>query len=309
MRSQFLLCGLLHDTLCVLECLCHFVVETKKTRPCEGICVTAPDFPGTNQQRRVLDAVVAYYADDPRVRAVLVFGSLGRGNWDQYSDLDLDIIFADGVEIEVNQELQALCESFAAIDEHAAVIVPQHADEGDVVLASLIQLSIRYHLLETTSPNIVDSMLLLYGSIDEEIIRAAGLANRQTATDGLVALCGHCLRALAEADVALQRRRLWFAVEQLNRARAALIELYGVAHGATRSLHYLQDHADESFPASLASTLPAYNLSSAQQALVHLIELVEHELGTITDGRLTLTDAQREMLQCIKARQATLVFE
>ncbi len=271
--------------------------------------MTATDFPGTNQQRRVLDAVVAYYADDLRVRAVLVFGSLGRGNWDQYSDLDLDIIIADGVEIDVKHELRALCESFAAIDEHAAVIVPQHVDEGDIVLSSLLQLSIRYHILEMTSSNIVDSMLPLNGSIDEETIRAAGLANRQAAAKGLGILCGHGLRALAEADVALQRHRLWFAVEQLNRARAALVELYGVANGATRSLHYLQDRADEQFPADLASTLPAYNLASAQQALLHLIDLVEHELGTITDGRLTLTDAQREMLQCIKARQATLVFE
>jgi hypothetical protein len=204
--------------------------------------------------------------------------------------------------------LQALCESFAAIDEHAAVIVPQRADEGDVVLSSLIQLSIRYHALEMTSPNIVDSMFLLYGSIEAETIRAAGLANQQAAAKGLGVICGRCVRALAEADVALQRRRLWFAVEHLNRVRAALIEIYGVAHGATRSLHYLQDHADEQFPAELASLLPTYNLASAQQRLLQLIELVEHELGTITDGRLTLADAQLEMLQCIKARQAILIF-
>lgn len=271
--------------------------------------MAATDLPGTEQQRRVLQAVVSHYADDPRVLAVLVFGSLGRGNWDQYSDLDLDIVLADGVEIDVLRELQALCDSFAAIDEHAAVIVPQHVDEGDVVLASLTQLSIRYHALATTSPNIVESLRLLHGSLDEETIRAAGLANRQPKTDELDVLCGQCLRALAEADVALQRRRLWFAIEQLTRARNATIEVFGVARGANRPLHYFQAHAAASLPGSLGSTLPGNSLASAQDALLHFVALVEHELGTITDGRVALTTAQHDLLQRIRARQTALAFE
>ncbi len=163
--------------------------------------MASADFPGTEQHQRLLRAVVAYYADDERVLAVLVFGSLGRGDWDQYSDLDLDIVLADGIEIEVMHELERLSASFAAIDERAAVIVPQSADEGDIVLASLAQLSIRYHLLETTSPNILDSMRLLHGRIGEETIRAAGVANTRAKPDELEALCGRCLRALAAATV------------------------------------------------------------------------------------------------------------
>ncbi|HEV8192517.1 MAG TPA: nucleotidyltransferase domain-containing protein [Ktedonobacterales bacterium] len=271
--------------------------------------MTALDLPGTEQQRRVLVAVVSHYTDDARVLAVLVFGSLGRGDWDQYSDLDLDIVLADGVELDVRYELQALCDSFAAIGERAAVIVPKRADEGDVVLASLVQLSVRYHALATTSPNIVDSMRLLHGSIDEEMIRAAGLANRQPETDELEVLCGQCLRALTEADVALQRRRLWFAVEHLARARDAVIGSFSVARGAARPLHYFQEHADEPPQASLASTLPGYSLVSAQRALLCFIESIERELGTITDGRVALTVAQRELLQRIRTRQAALACD
>jgi predicted nucleotidyltransferase len=271
--------------------------------------VTAIDFPGTVQHRRVLQAVVSHYADDPRVLAVLVFGSLVRGNWDQYSDLDLDIVLAEGVDIDVMHELRLLCDSFVTIDERAAVIVPNRADEGDLVLASLAQLSVRYHALATTSPNIVDSMRLLHGSLDEETIRAAGLANRQPETDELETLCGRCLRALAEADVALQRRRLWFAVEHLTRARAALIEAFGVARGAARPLHYFQAHADASLQASLGGTLPGDSLASAQVALQRFVALVERELGTITNGRFALTDAQLDMLRRIQIRQAALAFE
>src|SRR5258708_13199425 len=133
----------------------------------------ADAYAGSAQHQRVLRAVVSYYAPDPRVRAVLVFGSLGRGTWDRYSDLDLDIILGDDVSVAPMQELERLCASFAPIGEQAALIVPKRTDEGEVVLASLLQLSVRYHALASTSPNIVDSLRLLWGRIGEEAIPAA----------------------------------------------------------------------------------------------------------------------------------------
>ncbi|MGZ3674900.1 MAG: nucleotidyltransferase domain-containing protein, partial [Ktedonobacterales bacterium] len=87
------------------------------------------------------------------MRAVLVFGSLGRGTWDRFSDLD--IILVDGISVAPAQELERLRATFAPIGERAALIVPKRTDEGDVVLASLLQLSVRYHALASTSPNIV----------------------------------------------------------------------------------------------------------------------------------------------------------
>ncbi len=151
-----------------------------------GVPMSADGYPGTAHHQRVLRAVVSYYAPDPRVQAVLVFGSLGRGTWDRYSDLDLDIILGDGVSVAPVQELARLCASFAPIGEQAALIVAKRTDEGDVVLASLLQLSVRYHALASTSPNIVDSLRLLWGRIGEEDIRAAGRA--------AIAACARCSR-------------------------------------------------------------------------------------------------------------------
>ena len=54
-------------------------------------------YPGTPQHQRLLKTIVIHYANDPRILAIIVFGSLGRGNWDPYSDLDLDVIIADGL--------------------------------------------------------------------------------------------------------------------------------------------------------------------------------------------------------------------
>ena len=53
---------------------------------------TLDQFP---EHRRVLDAVVAAYRDDPRVTGVLLGGSNVAGGMDGYSDVDLDVVVAD----------------------------------------------------------------------------------------------------------------------------------------------------------------------------------------------------------------------
>lgn len=52
-------------------------------------------YPGTPAHQALLRAIVAAYEANPRVRAVIVFGSLGRGNWDAWSDIDLDVLQDD----------------------------------------------------------------------------------------------------------------------------------------------------------------------------------------------------------------------
>lgn len=113
---------------------------------------TPSEYPENSQHQAPLEALTAHYADDPRILAVVLFGSLARENWDRYSDLDLDVVIAEGVEIDVIDEAERLGASFSRIDEHVALIVPDGWDAVDIVLSSLLGLSIRYHPLDTTSP-------------------------------------------------------------------------------------------------------------------------------------------------------------
>ena len=268
-----------------------------------------PEYPGTAQHQALLRAVVAHYAGDQRVRAVAVFGSLGRGTWDRFSDLDLDVVIADDVAIDPTQEAGVLCASFAAIGERAALIVPGAlADAADVVLASLLEISVRYHPLATTSPNIVDSLHVLVGPLDAETIVAAGLANRQADDSGavLASLLDRCLRYAVGADVALQRRQLWATVESLHRMRGLAMELFARSRGEARPYHVFQAEADPTLQAALGATLPGYGLDSARAALARFLDLLEHDLGALTAGQLQFTDAQREVLERIRARQAEL---
>ncbi len=272
----------------------------------KGACVVS--YPGTPQHQALLATIASYYADDPRILAVAVFGSLGRSTWDQYSDLDLDVVLADGVQTDVLEELRALCTSFAAINERALIIEPDgdDADAGDVVLASLTQLSVRYHALHTTKPQIADSLHVIVGQIDAQTIKAAAQANGPLPHDTWEERMDHAMRRVVGVDVALQRRQLWQALPALHLLQEQMLRLFALAHGGIRPYHTFQAMANEQTQALLGATVPAYSLQSVQVSFGRLLDLIEHDLDHFTLGKVQLTDAQRAVLQRVRQRQAEL---
>jgi predicted nucleotidyltransferase len=252
-------------------------------------------------------AVVDRYENDQRILAVAVFGSLGRGNWDEYSDIDLDVVIADEVSLNAVEELTRLCQTSESLGERLAVIVPDDADAGDVVFESLLQMSVRYHPLATTHPNIVDTLHVLTGRIDHSVIAAAGTANRRPRRPVEETLA-ECVRYAAVADIALQRRRLWDAVEMLHRLRHSLMELFTLTHGGQRSWQFFQANADPDLQAQLGHTLPQYSLVSVQAALERCFDILEHDLGPLTNEQLQLPAAYREVLKAVRHKQAQLRF-
>src|SRR5690349_14445517 len=135
---------------------------------------------GTPIHQAVLGALTAHYADDPRVLAFSLFGSLARGDWDEYSDLDLDVVLPDDVIIDVRQEIERLVPVLEAVSERITLIVSRGQESVDLVLLPLLEISIRCHALATTSPNIVESAIVLTGPLTTEQVRAAGLANAES---------------------------------------------------------------------------------------------------------------------------------
>jgi len=267
----------------------------------------AKDLPGTLQHQRILHSITSYYENDPRILAITVFGSLGRGNWDGYSDLDLDVVVADNIKIDVEAELVQWCASLASIDEQIALLIPDD-DDADVVFKSLMELSIRYHPLENTSPNIVDSMLLLLGRIDRSTIEAAGLANRKLDDEPLDRELDRCIRYALEVDSALHRSYLWSAIELLHYMRHSLMELFTRSHHGQRPYQFFQKEADKKIQARLGGTLPRYDLSTAQASLSQFMDILTNDLDQLTDGQVQLTRAHSELLTAIRSRQNNLEF-
>lgn len=260
------------------------------------------DLPGTLRHQCLLAATITHVAAQPWARALVLFGSLARGDWDEYSDLDLDVVIADGARVDPVAELERLCASFAAIGEHATVIVPKRGDEGDVVLESLLGLSVRFHPLAATSPNIVASMRVLWGHIPAGEIAAAGYANRPGVAPTLEEALAYALRQTVEASTALLRGRLWLAINALNECRDALFTLYGLARNAPRPLRALEANVAGDVERRFAVTQPTCDSAAIRAALLATLDLVQHDLEGIACGRMGLTEPQRKLIAAVRRR-------
>jgi predicted nucleotidyltransferase len=256
--------------------------------------------PGTAQHQALLAAVLAHYKQDRRVQAVILFGSLVRGDWDAWSDLDLDVVVAGDYSINVMEELDALREPLAGAGERVALILPDGPQEGDVVLESLMRFSIRYHTLDQTSPNIVDSMLLLAGSLEPEAIVAAGHANRKPAATDASLMVDRFLYFGVIALTCLQRRQVWTTLEVLHRMRSLLMDLYARTHDAVRAYKMFDAQASRDLQSRLGTTLSRDDPASMRQALTSLLDMLEQDLDQWGNGQVQLTQEQAMILEKIR---------
>lgn len=264
------------------------------------------DCPGTAQHQSLLRAIVSHYENDPRILAVSVFGSLGRGNWDAYSDIDLDVVVADAARIDIGKELAELSASFELVHQEVAFTIPDEDDACDVVFKSLMELSVRFHPLSNTSPNIVDSLQLLMGRIDRTAVATAGLANQKPEGVPLEQVLDRCIRHAIEVDSALHRNQIWPAVELLHLMRGALMELFTRAHQGRRAYQYFQKEASPALQIRLGAALPQYDLRSAGKSFSNILDFLISDFELLTDGRIHLTEAHRTVLNAIRAREKDL---
>jgi hypothetical protein len=159
---------------------------------------------------------------------------------------------------------------------------------------------VRYHPLRTTSPNIIDEMLVLAGSLDAATIRAAGLANRTAADPPVSELLDACVRYAVGVNRCLRRGHLWGAVDQLHRMRHLLMTLYTRTRRGIRSYQFFQAEAKPDFQMQLGTALPQTDLASVQTALDRLINLLDKDVPAWTNDQLELQAAHRFILNQIR---------
>jgi predicted nucleotidyltransferase len=256
----------------------------------------AASYPGTPQHQALLRAIASRYENDPRVLAVVLFGSLARGNWDAYSDIDCDIVIADDVPIDPVHELRSLDESFASVGEKIAFIIPMNDDAGDIQFCSLMQLSIRYHPLAQTSPNIIRNMMVLAGELDHASIARAGERNRKSIPSELAGLVDVLVRYAVVANTCIQRNQVWTTLEILHRMRELLMDLFACTHGGERAYQFFDDNAPQELQAQLGATLSSSDLTSLRVCFARLLDIAEQGLGLLADNNVRLTDAHRLVL-------------
>jgi len=215
---------------------------------------------GSTAHQLLVSEVTGRYEGDPRVRAIVVFGSVATGAWHELSDVDLDVVIRDDVMIDPVAEARALFGS-------RAVIIVSRDDSADVVLDSLAEASIRWHPLAATSPNITASLLVAAGRVSGEEMRAAGEANRRAPqTQRLLDVL---LREAVGAWKASRRGNRWDSIVAVERARHALTELRGRRDG----LHL--DPADpmRALAAVIAEASASFDLGPARRSLLKQMDM------------------------------------
>jgi predicted nucleotidyltransferase len=250
----------------------------------------------------VLGALTAHYAGDPRVLAFSLFGSLARGDWDEYSDLDLDVVLRDDAPIDARQEVERLVPVLEAVGERITLIVPRSQGSVELVLLPLLEISLRYHSLATTSPNIVESVIVLAGSLTIEQVRAAGLVNMERDETPPAELLDACVRYALEIDIALRRGESWLAIELLHRTRNLLMGLFAQTHGGARPVQTFDAQADSASQARFGATLPTFESPSMWGAHQAMLDLLEHDIPALSNGQAQLSAGHQEMLRAIRER-------
>lgn len=171
---------------------------------------------GSPAHQALIAHVVAHYAGDDRIRAVAVFGSVGAGTWHELSDVDFDVVTEDGARVDPGAEI-------AALFGPRAVIVLAGTDAADVVLESREELSVRWHPLRTTSPNIGATVRVVAGSLSAADLVAAGDGNRGRPDEAR--RLNAIVRDAIYAQKALARGKRWEAVAAVERIRRSLTDL------------------------------------------------------------------------------------
>jgi hypothetical protein len=223
---------------------------------------------GSAAHQALIARVTAHYRADPRVLAVVAFGSLSTGTWDELSDVDLDVVVADGVTVEPEAECLAIFGSQAAI-------VIARGDSADVVLGSLAELSVRWHPLPATSPNIAASLTVVSGRLPAAEIAAAGEANRARPDERR--LLDTLVREAVGAWKYQRRGRHWDAIAAVERARHALTALRG------RRDQLPLDPADPLavLAAVIAEASGSFDLGPARREILARLSLGQGHLGPI----------------------------
>jgi predicted nucleotidyltransferase len=250
--------------------------------------------PGSAQHQALLRRIVDTYAQDERVLAVSVFGSLARETWDGLSDIDLDII--------VRTEVDELAEG-RRLGGPDALVVPTRGGEIDVVLGSLEEFSIRFHTLGTTNAHIVADLTVLSGQVDRAAIVAAGVVH-SVAPRPLEVIVSDALRQAIGVDIGVGRRRLWMALRLLDDLRTRMMELFATARSLPRVTHGFDAHASIKLQRRMYLTVARPDLADVRRALGAALDVLEHDLAELSDGRYELNQAQRGVLGALRQRMA-----
>lgn len=185
-----------------------------------------------NAHVQILRRMLAETEKDPRMRALQVQGSIGRGAGDRYSDLDVGLVVIDEVWPAISQEMPAFVHKLGDIVDEHYYFLPS-ADTPEVFRAwAHFPNGIQLDLLLLPAVNLLgsgpDGRTLL--DLDGRLLRTDH--PMRLSDPATIASWGYlCWQNLTEVVKYLERGLPVAAAEWLNSARQATISCWAAAHG------------------------------------------------------------------------------
>lgn len=253
--------------------------------------------PGNKTHQEILQALLELFQKDTNIEAFIVFGSLTRGDWDDYSDLDLDAIVKDdrieAVQKEIVQMLAVLSDAgFSALSSFE-----EFPNELVSILETLDRISIRFHLLKDTNPAIVDSMRILCGSLSKEDIQRASFGKEKVIDFEL--LNNKFLELSIYVPVSLKRNKRMNALFFLNKMRQTLVQIYIHSHGLSREFDF-EGSAGASLLHDLYDTYGACQKEQIYRKLIKLLDIYEKNIEEISAGKIQLSEKHMKILRTVR---------
>ncbi|MDO8609711.1 MAG: nucleotidyltransferase domain-containing protein [bacterium] len=251
------------------------------------------EIPGTIIHKQILNTLLELFKKDKNVRAFIIFGSLVRGNWDKYSDLDLDVVVK---EIKVDIVRQEVEEMIKVLNNQIKILhyFEEFTNEFVFIFDSLDRMSIRFHTLEDTHPAITESMKILYGDITVEEIKNSQNIQLKKETN-LQMLNNKFLEHVIYVQLSIKRNKLINASFFLNKMRQIIIEMYVKTRGK-REFDF-EEIVDNKIKQKIASIYYLLNNQSMEIAYKKLIDLYENSIKEISSGKIILKNNEKLILE------------
>ena len=255
------------------------------------------DLPGNQTHQKILKLLIGLFSKDKNIEAFILFGSLVRGNWDDYSDLDLDAVVIDDNKEIVRKEIKQMLDCLQTAGLNISVAFEEFSNEQVIILDSLDRISIRFHLLHDTNSSILDSMQILCGKLTKtQIIDST--QKKKTVSD-IQLLLNKFLELSIYVPLSLKRNKLINAVFFITKMRQVLIQIFNTTHNISREFDF-ESKADEKLIQELYKTYPLCNNEDIKKAFNILLDVFLNNIENISSGRITLNDSQIKLLEKVK---------
>lgn len=123
------------------------------------------DLPDNKTHQEILQTLMNLFSRDSNVLAFGVFGSLGRRDFDNYSDLDLDTKVKDVTRKMVSKEVNKMLLALKRNGFKTLLNFEEIANEWVVIFDSLDRIGTKFHSRLDANPKILDSLIILYGQL------------------------------------------------------------------------------------------------------------------------------------------------